>query len=166
MKKTNIGHQIIPPIIYASGSSAPLPPGLGWGGRLEVMVSECRCIHMVHMDICVQMQLGICMCMHRCKHTSFYKLCTCFHMHAYACIYIHMPRHACVCNAMHMQTYEYTRIYVHTYESICIPMQVHVSYARNSCLGVERGEWPIPSPPFGVPHPLAGGHWPLALMHI
>ena len=59
----------------------PCPRG---SGRREGVVYACRCIHMLHMDICIQIHLGICMLMHSCKHTSFYKLCTCLHMHAYA----------------------------------------------------------------------------------
>ena len=51
---------------------APLPPC--GGGRWEVMVYACRCIHMLHKNILIQMHVGICIHLHSCTHMSFYKL--------------------------------------------------------------------------------------------
>ena len=140
-------------------SGCPAPSVWGWAIGGDGICMR-RCIALLHMDIilCIQTHLGIWMRMRRSKHTSSYKLWTCIHMHEHAYLWMHAHKYAAACMSMHMQTYLNIRIYVHTYELICIPMQVHVSYAH-ACLPCAKNG-PSPLRHLGYPTPLGGAALP------
>ena len=102
---------------------------------------------------CIQAYASVCIDVNTHPITNYAHASICMHMHTYECICIHMLRHACACICRHMNTYAHMCIHMKAYVYQCRYMH---RMRMHSCPGVEREEWLIPSPPFGVPHPLGG----------